>query len=745
MASTRILRPRPWRVALCATLLLASAAMAQTPLPLTVLSADANPIVLSTTRDVLSHRLLVQIDKPAPGAALQVEAGRLRGPDGTAAELKLPDSPSRTFADAGVDGRVVELELQASLPRAIEYSAYLTFRHGAQAPVTRLLKVTRSVPKLPLAVSGTARVLSDPTGWRQATVGYLLQGPLDAEAQATVAVVDLALQVTGQSPVQAMAQVTPASGSASSVRLAAGVPQRMSMQLDRFGAVGEHKGRLLLSHTGFEPVSWDFTVVVRDPWWLAAMLILLGAAASMALRRWIGTARPRLLLRTQAARLVQQIEALRNADTVPLPAEAAVLDDWLAQVTQRVQRLTTAQAVSDADLQALHKEVAQIEDKVLLFADWSAARRQIATLPQQDAAALVEAIEKIGKAMPGVAAMPDEQRQALAQLPMQIDALRTRLLLDRIEALGRQCLQLRNAAVAGSPLLALWTELAAAAEAAATQARAGGHAAARALYEQTRARYAAGVVDDLQARLALAPPPGLPDWPRLKGEVGALLQRARQTLPGDPDTALRTHAEAYGQYLDELIAPLSGETVSPTGLEAVLNNVREERRPTLRSRAGEVAKRLEEATASRRAGDMVAAWASYRQAYNDWAAAKEEARDAPAGHRMGERSAHEQAWVAGVLSPAPLAAATSRPRWPAMPPRDDANALTAQRKRMDFWVDAVALGAAMLLGVNVVWHANPVWGGPLDWALALLWGLGLHQVTGYSFDGVLGLRDKLAK
>jgi hypothetical protein len=74
---------------------------------------------------------------------------------------------------------------------------------------------------------------------------------------------------------------------------------------------------------------------------------------------------------------------------------------------------------------------------------------------------------------------------------------------------------------------------------------------------------------------------------------------------------------------------------------------------------------------------------------------------------------------------------------------EDPSRLAAERRGTDAWVDWIALVIATGLGVTFVW--SPSWGGWEDWFAAVLWGLGLHQLSGSTVNGVLGLRDRLAR
>lgn len=744
-------RLRPQRRRLSAWLFLglmqaATVAAAADPPAVVVVPADADTTSYSTSQRKLSRVLLFQVATPASGAALSVRAEALRGPDERPRALSLGGKTEKFVqADAGLDGQPVAVEIGADLDLAGDYTGRLVVQHGKAPAVVRGLKITRSIPKLPITSPSTLRARSDDVSWRELDLQATLLGPLDQGLTVTPHVADLTLQLTAQSAVQAasaaaVTRFTPATA-ASGVALRPGVPGTLGLHFKGFDAAGEHRGKLMLSAPDFEPVTLDLVLIVRDPWWLAAGLILIGLGASVVVRRWLGERRPRLVLREQLAALRRHVDELATGDIEPNEAEAALFDGWRRQLEAMDDKLRQAGKLADAETTKMQADLQGLQGKLLAFPAWSAARRQLLALPPDKAKDLLAKVDEIGKDMPGMAPLSDAQQKVLGGLPMEIEKLRGELLQGQLDELDKLAKSMRQVPQPDPALAAQWNRVQDAIGQARGLARQGDHGAARVAQAQARDLMAAAMVADLQARLQLKQPAGVQNWVALKGQVEAALARARQALGKDTEAALAAHAEAYATYLTGLMKALLDETATEAARKPAVDRAAPDRKAAVESAGVDAAKLLQQARAKLEQGDLGGAWEAYRTAFNGWA----DAQTPNTGFRMGDQEAGQMAIIPGGTVPAAIGAAPRTPRWRAPPALESSEALARQRQRMDTVVDGVAAVAALLLGLNFVWNANPVWGGPIDWALAVLWGLGLHQVTGYSFEGVFGLRDKLAK
>jgi len=82
-------------------------------------------------------------------------------------------------------------------------------------------------------------------------------------------------------------------------------------------------------------------------------------------------------------------------------------------------------------------------------------------------------------------------------------------------------------------------------------------------------------------------------------------------------------------------------------------------------------------------------------------------------------------------------------RYPATDVIEDTTVLGRRITRVDRFIDAAAIVAALAFGFLLVWTPNETWGQLSDFAAAFLWGLGLHQIGNASFQGLAGLSTSL--
>jgi hypothetical protein len=721
-----------------------------------VLAGD-NALTLTATSAAWRHRVLLLVDPPADPAALRLEAGTLRGPGDAEVPLTLQARGQQgnpiTIAEPGGGTVPLELELSARLPRPGEYNGHITWRLGEGAAVTRPLKLSFAVPRLPVVVRSTLRGESGLWAWRSATLAVNLGGADDEVLNVTPTVADLALVRPGRESVQSGATVAielPASAAGPAVAVGRNQAPTLLLKMDTFAQPGEHKGKLLLSAPDHAASEATFSVVVRDPPWLALLLIAAGSIASLLLRRQVGEARQRLQLRAEAARVREHLQRLLAEGDGAQPQESELLQYQTGVVDRLDAELDGSGAIPAAQVTVFEARIEHLRTKATAFVDWVAARRLMvavpASVPKEKLDPIRKKLSDVAAALRGDGEFPTARRDDLQALPGEIQGLLSEHWRGLFAALSEDCGKRRDAVV-GEATAALWLAPVATLKAGEASLGLQDFGAARQAYERARGEYAQALMGDLRARLQLTPPAGVTQWAELQQQVQAVLARAGGAASDDADALWRIYGEAWNLYFDAVMAPFAAYVGNTAELERHLANVDETHRVPLRKAAAEAVAQLAEAATRRARGDLAGAWQVFREAFNQWQSLLLMHGVISTAQRLGgagEAARGAMAAIAGA--PPPPAApgqALGAPRLSALPARPSAAALDARRRTLDAWADAVAVAVAVLLGLNFVWAANPVWGGPVDWVLTLLWGLGVHQVSGYTFEGVMGLRNKL--
>jgi hypothetical protein len=313
------------------------------------------------------------------------------------------------------------------------------------------------------------------------------------------------------------------------------------------------------------------------------------------------------------------------------------------------------------------------------------------------------------------------------------------------EALQHDLDALRGLVLPAQLLAPAWEQAKASLDQAREHARREDFDGARVAHEAARKAYADLLVADLSDRIAAGIPVGFEaqQWNDLRPQIEKLLATARGAA--DARAALEDYARAYGVYLRGHIEVLLPKLQDTAAMTARVEKLAADKQDPARALINLTSTKLRDAAAALTRGDLEHAYATHLEAVDDWRALNDMF---PAGSKMGGPGG-------GAPGTVPLAPAAAVPqgagRAPALLPSsfalvpDSAEEILVRTKWRDRLVDGLAIVLAAVLGLQFVWGPNLTWGGLSDWLTALLWGLGLHQVTGFTFDGVLGLREKLLK
>ncbi|HVV86348.1 MAG TPA: hypothetical protein VHE35_25000 [Kofleriaceae bacterium] len=453
------------------------------------------------------------------------------------------------------------------------------------------------------------------------------------------------------------------------------------------------------------------TITVGDAWWIAGLLIALGALASYGVQWWVGTRRKGLVqdrelvrlrdrLRELAARpglldrdrrLIAALEreladrreattdgSLIDADALARFGRRIDLAGELARAGQDVEKLPLAARATPR--QTLDADAVKLTDRGADDTKLRAVEEELQGLATDNVrrAALIDVLNALDSAtaQAELALSPDLQQRIAAEVSPALRAAHAALDADQLDLLDQQI-------AAGRLALARI-------EAASLGERV---PAARPDYFADPAAYAA-LRADLLARIAVIDTaPGADDAVR---EYEAALARLAQA-----------RAAAIASWCRSLAAGRPAEERSRLEADAVKLDA---------ARNGAPADAL-------RAGDEVL----------------DDARAVLAGPQPSLTAAHTHG---RALAPPPLAsipAAVSS----MLPARLSVRELTGQVAFGDAVVLAVVTAVAVVTGLRLLWAGSPTWGSADDLLTAFLWGAGLHAVGNDSFKGLLGLKSTL--
>jgi hypothetical protein len=700
------------------------------------------------------HRIVIEIADAKAPAPLRVAASELTAPGVQSVQPRL--------SVAGLSGTeinipsqaagLVAVDVAATLSRLSEYTGWLSVSYGNAKPLIHAIRANRTLTDLPLEVLGVERA-SNESCWacyRSASVWLVLQAPPDRNLAVTPVLTALALVRADKEKRQASlgASAFNASGAtvAGPVKIEPNKATRVELEVTGLADTGEYAGSVRLSAPGFKPKDQAFTVFVKDPWWLAAIFIAIGAGISVLVKRYGADKRPRLIVRQRVADLRTRIQTLRTGALRPDDAEQRVLDSLDRRLSTIAEDATRRDALPATWAADTDKLLERINDKLSVFVEWANARRRVgAVRPPEIVQPLWATLGDIEQALLADGDISAENRKSLSTIPDQVAQKLREAFIGRLDAFLHDVEEQKKVldAVVGDPRWARVHEGIAAARQAAV---AGQLDEAQTAFDAARLTYARLLADDLASRIGPAAPApvGLPPakWDEVRAEVKRLLDLslAAQTADG----ALAAYVDAYRAYLGPLVRELFQRAADEQQSGALRKKVPDDKRPDFDKAVDETLIHARAADAFLAQGKLPDAFGRYLEAARRWQNAN--SMVARGLEMFVPTGAADGAPVPGPSIPGAVGeSASGQFELPKAIPVEDADALRMRTKRIDSLLDWLALAVSVALGVLFVWAKSPTWGGLGDWLLALLWGLGTHQVSGFTFDGVLGLREKLIK
>lgn len=642
--------------------------------------------------------------------------------------------------------RPVPLRLTATLPKTGTYVGVLDIAGEGTAPLRLTITAVRTDAPFPLQVINVDKAAS---GSGTVTVRVSLQ-----ETSHTPQVMNKPELIVfshadpgGKGKQQASgftatALDTNEQAIATPWEIPANAPVTLMMKFEKLCFAGEYSGIVRITSPNTNSyLNVPVTIWIREPGWLAAILIAVGVGISYGLRTYLRSVRPRIAQQRRAMMLLDDLskvqQELEKTYGALAPIETAIVDDLSQRAGDLSNGILSGDGTdADATLIALRDRLSKISRWVLL-------RRQIEALPEAIRTTLEPELAKVTKYLQFVAEKADADA-ALAALPTKIEDTQKTEVRDRAK-------KIRDAVAASkffadakrqdAAKAAVEKELAALED----QLKMSRFDQARAAVLAAEAAYLTSLGEELRVRLtaqAKTPPLGFTEttWDVLTKDVTGALPAASASA----EERIRGVQTAFQKYVAGLAAAL--ETFAR---DRVLTLI--ETDPHLKPNAAELKASLESALQLVASARAAANALDMEKASNDIAAATAafvalRARAQKLGVMMKAADEAEP----GAAPPAPAIDfgplllrifGVHGTRDPHLA-RDRADALLRLSDRLDLLVLFAALAGAIGVGLLMLWANNPTWGSWNDYLIAFLWGLGLHQVAGTTIDGISGVLAK---
>lgn len=718
---------------------------------LRIVGATAEGIKLNRNSTNFSYSFTIEATTDAPVTGLQIMIAPLVGPDGAQVETQC-NVNKQACASSPVDipaSGAVQVEVAATLPLEGAYTTAITLTYAGRRESTPLT-VTRTRAALPVEVLGIETVRSDSLWPAAPSVWLTLSGKPGVETSQLHLPTIVGLSLTGSENTKYQARfnsitVTGEDGkNVESVVLKSGETHRYLLTINGLNAAGQYAGTLRVEGRDAQPIDKPISILVKSSALVATFLIGIGVWVGYLLRRYGTRDRPRLLQQRRLLILFSETETLEREAGQLNEDEKSVL----IIIRRRLDGLyedVGADLAEDADA-----AIKLIDDKLTMFPLWVNTRRRANSVrPPELAEPFRVKLNKVREVLREKQPKDDALKEAqdiLKTLPDEITKAVKDDLTKRLKEFRDEVEKFRQAVTSASILDSIRDRLEPEIKRAEDSVNSGHLESARAAFDEARLEYARLLTEDLRSNLETATDPlgfDAMKWGALKADVLARLDEvSRET---DADKAIAAYQSAYTHYLQALAAALRGEVEKDIKIvQALADKLTDEDKGKYTGALNAIVKRLDMVARHLAAGALREAADEYKQAKDALQATAVELKGK--GAKMSGEAAKTlpEAREAGAVP----AAAGELPTL-AAPERDplarpSVKDLTKRLRRYDMLVTLVLFIVAVVLGLSLLWVKDPTWGGWEDALTAVLWGLGLHQVAGGAFEGLMGLRDKLS-
>lgn len=480
----------------------------------TVLEFGTPPQAFQTTGEQYSQVLTLNYDPVAAPGALRVEVMPLDC-DGVTAETSLVRAETTKPGDPAPTTRVVTIDkpvppvwvvMATTLPRITTCTGQLRFKLGALPIQPMALRVTRAAPvELPVELSSLQRVS---TGLMSDTVTFTMKGLLDRAVTVKPKLFELGLKgETSESKLNAHFEGSSVKPASVALTPEGGLGE-FTLTLDNLSP-GEYVGKLDLASEGFHSKSQSFSFSSRYGWWVAAVLIAIGAGLALYLKRVATRVRPRLVVRAAASRLLAQVELQLRVHALD-PAEAGVLDAVRTRILQVLDEASQPGDPTTGWADSARDRLAAEGTKLTAFGNWMNARRLLASItdmPTADRAAFEQKLTAARQALSGPLKLDDAMVATLSSMPGDIEDEKAKAAQATVAAAAQTAADAASSTT-NPDAAGAFKESQAQAKQASDLLAVKNYPGYQAAYDASGRAYYAGLATELEARLP--PPPAGP-------------------------------------------------------------------------------------------------------------------------------------------------------------------------------------------------------------------------------------------
>lgn len=708
-------------------------------------------IKLNSNSTAFEYSFTIEAINDKPISDLKILVSPLVGPDGAQTVLQCKaNERSCAGQNFTVDALgVLQVSVNAELGLEGTYAGAITLVYSGKRETTKL-SITRARPPIPVEILGLEAVREDPILYGGDPSFWLtLNGTSGQEVSVSLPVLT-SLTLSGanngkfQSPFNKVIVTENERPVAEPLKLKPGELHRYKLTVEGVNTAGEYSANVRLAQKDATPIDKSISIFVKSSALLASVLIGIGVLAGYFIRRYTMKDRPKILLERRVLLTLSEIDATEQGQPPLKSSEKSILDTFRHRLNDLYEEVELG---TDRDADALLEEV---DKKLSMFTLWTNARRQVEAI---QSSALVEPFREEIKGIESFLLRNKPDANQYNEKQAMLDSFEARLrkairddLERRLTNFQEEVNKFHQAGPSPSVLDELRDNLEPKIEQAKLLLQGNQLEESNQLFIAARSDYARILADDMEANInsIKSAPLGFIDntWSALKTEITNSLANVRRQA--DPDLAIAAYESTYALYLHRLDDSVRKEIEQRMKSIEENNALSEDEIKGYKASLDDALRSIDISLRKTEAKQFREAAAAYQQAIEKYSTVV--ASLTQGGQLSAAQQLKEPADVfAGAEIPAGLSfmqAIIAPARQPRARPTTEA--LLKRLKVNDRLLLVVITLIAIAAGLKLFWVDNAVWGSWSDCLTAVLWGLGLHQVVGPGFEGLLSLKDKLS-